>query len=109
MTLMEWLRVAEFLVVLLTSVVVIARWSQKVETPAPALIVPAVNGLDHRVRDLEQRLVVIAELTKHQERRLDEIHGKLSDIGDMAQAFVGQATERFVSIRECDRRHQHQG
>jgi hypothetical protein len=102
LTLSEWLRIGEFLIVLVTSLVLIARWTQKVEHREPPV---AQNGLDHRVRGVEQDVRQIKEMCANQKERLDEIHGKMSDVGNKAQKFIGEATDRFVSIRECDRRH----
>jgi hypothetical protein len=60
---------------------------------------------DKRLREMERRQERLEEAGSNREKRLDQIGQKMSDIADDEQRFIGQAMDRFVSQRDCDRRH----
>jgi len=97
MTISEAIQIATFIIAVGTSVVILARWSRKVESPP--------NGIDRRLRDVESDLKVFLQQSKMLDRRIDEVLRKASEPMNRVQAFIGEADDRYMTRRECNREH----
>lgn len=93
----DWAEVVGILVLILLYLVRMV-WSMLAKPVEP-------NGYDTRLRRLEHDFAELCEAGRGREKRIDQIGQKMSDIADEQQKWIGQAMDRYVTRRECERQH----
>ena len=102
MTLADWLRVAEFAVVLLTSVVIIARWSKGVEAPPAS---PGGNGTfgvnATDIVRIKEQLAAIRESLDNARNEMSKLTGRMT----VRDAEIRDQFKECIKRPECNARH----
>jgi tetrahydromethanopterin S-methyltransferase subunit G len=91
---------AELVGIVVLILINVGRKIGKAEAPGDEM-----NGCEKRLRTIEERMAAFEVAGVSREKRLDNIGQKMSDIADEQQRWIGQAMDRYVSRRECDREH----